>query len=138
MPLLKAVIDCDSLVCEKALKVISTLKDMDARAWEPKKTGSEFQPIRNENCCISSEEQPKEPEETNRPIETLEQLEDVIKTSRVLSVGTFHAILYRVDISILTTLCTAGDINVQKDPAGFLEDILVAARDHSDNLLDCY
>lgn len=143
-PLLEAVIDCDSLVCEKALKVISTLKGVvhseltDTRISGSNKTGSEFQPIKNENVSGSLKEEPNESKENNQPIVTPEELQDVIETSKVFSVETFNALLYRLDVSSLTTLCTAIDIGIQKDPVGFLDDILVAARNHDDNLLDCY
>ncbi|XP_031555900.1 uncharacterized protein LOC116292681 [Actinia tenebrosa] len=207
VPLLEAVNDCDSLVCEKALEVISTLKGFvhseitHTHLSGSSKTGIEFQPYGKENLYGRLDEQPNESKENNQliviseedqpvvtpeqdqpivtpeqdqpivtpeqvqpivtpeqvqpivtseqdqpivtpeqvqPIETQEQVQGVIDTSKVFSVDTFKVILYRLDVSCLSTLCTSIDISVQKDPVGFLEDVLVAARNHSDNLLDCY
>ena len=104
----EALSDCDHLVCEKALEVLASLQHV----------------VNPDNST----------------------LELCIKTSmdfqEALGKGfgfvKFKEVLLETDLSAVAQSCEAADNSLRCDPISLIEDILLAAGHHDENLLDCY
>lgn len=108
--LLDAVSDCDQMVCEEALLLLVKLKQ----------------------SCFP------EVESCHSQFETPEEIQESLLNCSALSLEKFKEILGVTDFTAVLHSSTAADNSVRSDPVSFLEDILTAARDHEQNLLDCY
>lgn len=107
--LLDAVSDCDHMVCEEALLLLIKLKEF----------------------CF--------PEEScEYQVHTPEDFQGSLSTCSKMSLDQFREILRNTNFTAALDSSTAADSTVRSDPVSFLEDILAAAGDHEENLLDCY
>lgn len=106
--LIAALDDCDHLVCEKALEILGNLQFM---AY-PDKRGME------------------------KSIKTLRDFQD--KLGEPLNASKCLEVLRMTDFHALTQSIEAADSTVRADPVSLIEDILTAASQGDENLLDCY
>ena len=110
--ILDAVGDCDHMVCEKALSLLIPLRCQWVR----------FGSLVGE-CTI-------------RTSEDLRARLD--KNGKKVTVSEFGEILNETDFKAILESILPLDSSVRSDPVSFLEDILAAATEHKENLLDCY
>lgn len=71
------------------------------------------------------------------PIESIDELEDFLSKIDGENNYTLAKVSPAIDISRLTSACDSAD-SLFSDPLTFLKDILLAATDSEENLLDCY
>lgn len=104
----EALNDCDHMVCEKALEVLTSLQHV---AYPRNST--------QEQCVQTSTEF----QETLGKEFGLEKFKEVLKAT---------------DLPALVHSCEAADNALRTDPVSLIEDIILAAGQHEENLLDCY
>lgn len=109
LSILKEVLnDCDVMVCEKALEILASLRNI----VNP-------EGIFNEQSIKTSWEF----QESLGKSFDLKQFKEVLRSADFLS---------------LTQSTEAADSSVRSDPVSFIKDIILAASHQDENLLDCY
>jgi len=106
--LIAALDDCDHLVCEKALEILDNLQFM---AFPEKGSMA-------------------------KSIKTLRDFQD--RLGETFSSSKCVEVLRMTDFQALTQSIEAADSTVRADPVSLIEDILTAASQRDENLLDCY
>ena len=106
--LIGALDDCDHLVCERALEILGNLQFM---AFP-------------EKCSIT------------KSIKTSRDFQD--RLGETFSMSKCVEVLRMTDFQALTQSIEAADSTVRADPVSLIEDILMAASQGDENLLDCY
>lgn len=104
----EALNDCDHMVCEKALEVLATLQRVAYR----------------ENST------------QQRCVKTSRDFQETL--GKGFGLEKFKEVLQATDIPALVQSCEAADSAIRSDPVSLIEDILLAAEHHEENLLDCY
>ena len=104
----EALNDCDHMVCEKALEILALLQGFG----DPEKS--------NVEKCVKT---------ASRFQESL---------GKGFGLEEFKSILQATDFPALTQSTEAADSAVRSDPVSLIEDILMAATQRGENLLDCY
>lgn len=104
----EALNDCDHMVCEKALEVLATLQHVS------------YPENSTQEQCVK----------TSRDFqETL---------GKEFGLEKFKEVLRKTDLPALVQSSEAADNALRSDPVSLIEDILLAAEHHEENLLDCY
>ena len=104
----EALNDCDHIVCEKALEILALLQGFG----DP------------ENCNLE------------KCIKTALHFQESL--GKGFGLEEFKSILQATDFPALTQSTEAADSVVRSDPVSLIEDILMAATQRDENLLDCY
>lgn len=104
----EALNDCDHMVCVKALEVLASLQQVAF----PKNSTLEQ--------CVKTSTDFQE------------------KLGKELGLEKFKEVLQATDLPALVQSCEAADNALRSDPVSLIEDILLAAEHHEENLLDCY
>ncbi|XP_078347834.1 integrator complex assembly factor BRAT1-like [Oculina patagonica] len=104
----KALNDCDHMVCEKALKILASLQHV---AYPENST--------QEQC-----------------VKTSRDFQETL--GKGFGLEKFKEVLQGADLPALVQSCVAADNALRTDPVSLIEDILLAAEQHDENLLDCY
>lgn len=100
--------DCDPMVCERVVGLLISLKGQ---------------------CPLPAEFKIYSIEELKAELDGKGDELNVIEFGKIVEATDFEA--------VLKSLCPL-DGNIRSDPVSFLEDILAAAADRKENLLDCY
>ena len=104
----EALCDCDHMVCEKSLEVLGIL-----------------QHITNQDNSI-----------VEQWITTSGDFQEALGNG--FGLEKFKKVLLETDLASVALSCEAADNALRSDPVSLLEDVLLAARHHEENLLDCY
>lgn len=104
----EALNDCDHMVCEKSLEVLGILRH-----------------ITNQDNSI-----------VEQWITTSGDFQEALGNG--FGLEKFKEVLLETDLASVALSCEAADNALRSDPVSLLEDVLLAARHHEENLLDCY
>lgn len=104
----EALSDCDHMVCEKSLEVLGII-----------------QHITNQDNSI-----------VEQWIKTSGDFQEALGNG--FGLEKFKEVLLETDLTSVALSCEAADNALRSDPVSLLEDVLLAARHHEENLLDCY
>lgn len=105
----EALNDCDHMVCEKALEVLASLQHV--ANLEGRST-------------------------IDQCVKTSRDFQETLGNS--FGLEKFKEVLQVTDLAALAESCEAADSTLRSDPVSLIEDILLAAEHHDENLLDCY
>ena len=110
--ILDALEDCDLMVCERAVTLLISLKK---QMMEPAY------------------------QHTDLTISMIEELNDKLQEKGdMLTLLVFKQIIMATDLKAVLKSLSPLDGKIRSDPVSFLEDVLAAATDRDENLLDCY
>ena len=104
----EALSDCDHMVCEKALEVLASLQHV-----------------------VYSKDYTQE-----QWVKTSTEFQETL--GKEFGLEKFKEVLQVTDFPALVHSCEAADNALRTDPVSLIEDIILAAGQHEENLLDCY